>query len=527
MKEKKKELTDHKVKLIVMAILTIIVAIAVPLAIKIISNISFQNQTPIDPPTNPPEETLVPVLSVPENITIDKFTTNHKFEYTVTDLGDYEVSITIQNTNIATLNLDNYIIPAYVGTTNIITEINCEPKITKTTTLYITDAVTDINYEIKDENNQIPNKFFVGNTYTLEICENANMSNPPNLGYLNEYISEFEFVNKNDNVSTYTFKIIKAGEFSFYYNEKYCQKYIELTSYIFPTDINVTFSNITFKNNITNLYLFNNEYLDEANKDGYYHETEFYINLPTNVYDDIDFKVNGSSIIINDNKITAVNEGKSSITFTSSVSGLTKTFEFNVSIVQPTSIRLNSTTYNINDIINLDLALNIPFEFISSISPNYALGELKIETSNNIAYANNQLTLTSTETGLVKIKFNDNVLLTCNINLINNYKVDISLYLNSNNITLENDTLKFILDDSNIILLNCRVMNTLTNIDSDIALTIEIIDTNIITGTTSNNFIEIKNGLITLSALKTGNTKIVFSNTQYDIYYELKIEISE
>ena len=231
--------------------------------------------------------------------------------------------------------------------------------------------------------------------------------------------------------------------------------------------------------------------------------------------------------IINDNKITAVNEGKSSITFTSSVSGLTKTFEFNVSIVQPTSIRLNSTTYNINDIINLDLALNIPFEFISSISPNYALGELKIETSNNIAYANNQLTLTSTETGLVKIKFNDNVLLTCNINLINNYKVDISLYLNSNNITLENDTLKFILDDSNIILLNCRVMNTLTNIDSDISLTIEIMDTNIITGTTSNNFIEIKNGLITLSALKTGNTKIVFSNTQYDIYYELKIEISE
>ena len=530
MKEKKKELSDFKIKLIIMAVFTIAIAIAVPFIVKIVNNIIAQTQSPTDP--TPPDEPPVvppktPTLTVPTSITIDKLTTNHKFEYTVTDLGEYQVSVTILDTSIASLDTNNYIIPSAVGSCIIVTEINCEPKITKTTTLTICDAVTDITYKIIDENNQEPEQLFVGKTYTLEVCENGNINDPPNLGYLAEYISDFTFVNKTDNTSTYIFKIIKAGDFNFYYNGKYCKKYINLTSYIFPTEINVSFSNITIEDNCANLYLFNNTYAQQANADGYFDETIFEVFIADYVYDEIDYEIAGSSILLNDNKITAVKQGKSSIIFTSSVSGISKIFEFNVIIIEPNSITLNSSNYNIGDQAELNLKVNTQSDFIIDFAPIYAYGKLSIDTSDNITILDNKITLTCAETGNAVIKFNDIIILTCIVNYISEYKVDISLGLHTNQISFSNDTLNIVLGDNNIFVLNCKVKNTTTNQYEDINLNVDILDTNIVSGTTSNEYIEIKNGTLTLIALNKGSTKLVFSNDTLNIYYELKIEISE
>lgn len=528
MKEKKKELSDFKIKLIIMAVLTIAIVIAVPFIVKIVNNIIAQNQLPDEPtpPDEPPvEPPKMPTLTVPTSITIDKLTTNHKFEYTVTDLGDYQVTITIQDTSFATLDTNNYIIPSAVGNTNIVTEINCEPKITKTTSLTITDAVTDITYSIKDSDNKVPNNLFVGKTYTLSITENGNLNEPPNLGYLDEYISNFTFINKTYNISTYTFKIIKAGNFNFYYNGKYCQKYINLTSYIFPTDINVSFSNIIFEDNCANLFLFNKTYTQEANLDGYFTETELEITIPDYVYDDISFEIIGNSIALNDNKISAVQVGKSSITFTSSVSGIIKTFEFNVVMIEPNSISLNSSLYNICDITELDLKVNTPTDFIVDFAPIYAYGELTIETSNNVTILDNKITLTSANAGYVIIIFNDITILTCNINFISDYKVDLSIGSHLCDINLTDDTLTVTLCENNYFALNCKVTNTTINQDADIDLYVEILDTTIVCGTISNEYVEIKNDTLTLVGLATGNTKIIFRNDKFNIYYELNIVI--
>ena len=80
----KKELTDFKVRIIVMVVLTILVAIAIPLTVKIVNYINTTNQNGnYQPPNNSddnnddkPSESL-PILSVPESISIDKFTTKN------------------------------------------------------------------------------------------------------------------------------------------------------------------------------------------------------------------------------------------------------------------------------------------------------------------------------------------------------------------------------------------------------------------------------------------------------------------
>ena len=223
----------------------------------------------------------------------------------------------------------------------------------------------------------------------------------------------------------------------------------------------------------------------------------------------------------------AVNTGKSSITFTSNISGISKTFEFIIKTIDPNSVVLNSINYNIGDLVNMNLKLNTLTNFSVSIFPCYAYGEIIYESSNNITIANNSILLKSPNNESVYINFNNKTILTCNINFISSFKVEISLGLHENNISLSGDNLLIKLCDQNIFVLICNVFNTTTNQIENVDLNIKILDTNIISGTTSTDYVEIKNGSLTLIALKNGTTKIIFSNNEYNINYELIIEISE
>lgn len=525
----RKELNGFQIKIIILVVLTIIVAVAIPLTIKIINNINASynqdNNPPADDDGSNNDTPATPSLTVPESIIIDKLTTTEKFEYTVYDLGSYQVLISIENPLIASINSENCIIPNSVGSTNIITTINCEPAITKTTSLTIIDAVTEISHNVTNSDGSTCNTLFVGKTYNLIITENALVSNSPTIGYLDEYVTNFTLVSKQENVLTYSFKIIKQGDFSFYYNGKYCKEYINLKSYNMPTDINVNFSNVTLVDNTITLYLYKSSQENLANNDGYFKECEFSIIIPETTYDNVTFECFGNSIYITNNKkITAHAVGQSSITFYSSVSNISKTYYINVEEVPLLGIKLNNTQYQIGDTVNLAYSPDIAYAFEYSLLPSYALGDITVVTSLNLTFDNYTLTLTNNSSATAKIKFNNQVILTCNISPMPSYEIKLNVIQSSCTATLLENTLNITLGTQNFLILECLIFNTTTNesvTNKTIAVTIN--NTNIINSTSAPA--EVKNGKISLNALSVGSTTITFECAELNVRYSLTVVV--
>ena len=528
----KKELTDFKVRIIVMVVLTILVAIAIPLTVKIVNYINTTNQNGnYQPPNNSddnnddkPSESL-PILSVPESISIDKFTTNQKFEYNVTNLGNYQVTITIENLLVAELDSNNYIIPYKVGSTNIISTINCEPQISKTTTLTIADAVTDFSYCFYDSQQNVANNLFVGRSYTLKITENAIVDSLPNIEYENDYINNFELVSKQDNVYTYSFTTLKTGEIRFCYNSKYCQKEITLTSYNLISEIEVAFSNNVLINDSINLYLFKEQFAEQANADGYFSLCEYAVIIEPDYYNDISISVTGTSIVVNDNTISAIDSGISQITFASKSANISKTFIVNVKNILPTHICINNEIYDIDNEVDLTCEANTEHDFCVTFLPVYTNFTPTIQTSSNVIISNNKLTITSFDDGKVYINCQDELLFTCNIIVPHEYYISVSLNSSTCESSLDNNLLIIKLSEQNFVVLECAIYDKTTNkILENSNLKITIDDTTIINGT--NNIIELKNNLLTLAALQSGSTQIMFDNEELKITYSLTIIIT-
>ena len=125
-----------------------------------------------DDNNNGSEEIPTPTLTIPTNITLDLLQTNFAFEYSVTNLADFVVSISIDDTSIATIDSNNVITPLKVGETKIITSINTNPTIAKETTLKINDCVQNVNFTITNKDGSVPNIFFTGTSYILKLEQN-------------------------------------------------------------------------------------------------------------------------------------------------------------------------------------------------------------------------------------------------------------------------------------------------------------------------------------------------------------------
>lgn len=522
-KEKK---SDMKLKYIFIAIMTCIISFAVPFAVKIIQNInasnSFESEENNDDKDEDKEQ-IIPVLNVPESVEIDKFETDVDFEYSVKYLGNYSISIEVQDRAIATIS-DEKITPLQVGETNIITTINCNPKIEKYTSLTVLDAVTNIEYKIKNAENKIPEILFVNTTYFLEIEENAINKNTPNINYQNENILQFNFIEKQNNISRFSFEIAKFGEFNFQYINKYCNKNINLFAYNFPQEINVNFSENIYKNGKYYLYLFNEKYLSDANLDNIFNKISYEILVDNSTYDDIYYEISGDAISIENNQIFAEKIGTSSITFTSKISNISQTFTFIVQKIIPDYLTINSQKYCINSNNNLQLKINEEYDFDMQISPKYFYGELSLEHTKNIQYLDKKILLLDNNPGTITIKINDEIFCTIAISYLPEYTFQITLEQSTGTATITENQIDISLSTSNFLVLKCLIIDTTTSKNISIPISITIADQTIITST--NGILELKNNYLTLKAQAKGTTKILFSNPDYDIFYELIVNVS-
>ncbi|MBE7074998.1 MAG: hypothetical protein E7376_03370 [Clostridiales bacterium] len=497
--------------------LTFAIVIAVVFFIITDINKRIKENTPIVPPTN----IVTPTLTVPNSITIDKLET-FKFEYTVENLGNFIVSLKVENSNIASINKDGYIIPNSVGTTNLITEINCSPKITKTTTLIILDAVTDISYNIKNIDNTLADILYVNNNYILEIDENASVNNCPTIIYDDEFVSNVNKLDSTSNTLKYQFTILNPGEFVFKYTSKYVSKTINLCAYVYPNTFEVEFLNISFNNNVGNLYLFDSNYTNEANLDGFFNNCSFSLTTIENSNENITIAIDGDCVNVNNNTITAIKEGSALITFTSQISKISKSFQINVIECTPNKIRYNNNEYNFGTTINVNYEINTEYDFIIEYLPIYSLSNFILETSGSAIIVDNNSVKITGNSGCVYLKINNEIVFTLNISKLPSYKISVTLNQSESETTFQDNIFTIVYVTDCYFSLLCEIYNTDTNTKhSEQNLIAQIDNTNIVCA--SSGSLEVKNGILSLKANSTGTTTLILSNEELNINLTITI----
>ena len=460
-----------------------------------------------------------PILNVPNLISLDKLET-YKFTYSTKYADDYDINVTVEDENIIQLDKNYNIIPNSVGITYIKVEINCNPKISKTTIVSVDDAVTDITYKFLDSDNLATNNFYVGETYYLEITENVNINLLPNIVFKSTHVSNFSFVSKHQNILLYQFKIIKNGNFSFEYSPKHSEytKYINICSYVYPYNFDVLFSNVNLQNNEINLYLFNNEYKSEANNAGFFNSFSFETKIIEGSNDVINYSISNDCVSLNNNSVTANKEGSSVLYFESLISNVKKEYVINVIKINPSFIIFNNNNYSIGETITFDLDTNIESNFNLELFPIYSFNQINITTSNGINISNNKIIRTNSSEQTIEIYNSNTLLLKIIIPEIKTYSIKICL--NNSSTEIKDNSIKF---NSDFLMLYCEIIDNKTNTSINNQLFISINDETILQTSTGSN--KVTNGYITFEILKSGKTEITIFNKTLNVSKRLIIEI--
>lgn len=507
-------------------VLLVVVAIVGVIAVGyIFSEINSTNTVVVEEGSTPVEpkkdEVVIPTLTVPDSISVDKNQTAN-LEVFVTNLGEYIVTVSVQNTQIASIvkEGERYVIhPKTCGTTEIFTEINTNPVLKKSTTLNILDVVSDIDYSITTISGNSPEFFYVGNEYLLKITENAIVSTLPQMS-TSDNISNFEYVSKVGNIVTYKFKISNFGAFSFQYSSKYFSKTISENAYVYPDDYAVNFSNSNSGENI-NLYIFNNEFLDQASADNIFSSTTFTISTLPNSNDNISYSLSGDCVKIVNNSIIAQFTGTATLTFKSEISLTTKQYTVTVEKVLPTSVYLNNQSYNTGSQISLSLKPNTQAPFNLSLLPSYYYGNLSIDTT-NVSIENSTITFLSNTEGSVTITLDNSPILLITIIPQIDYTIKISTPYNSN-LFISNNTLNCQLSEQYLIL-QCEIFYGNTKFSTQ-DLTFTISNQTILQNTDTSN--KVKNNFVTLELLRLGTTIISFTSQSLPISLTLTISVCQ
>lgn len=464
-----------------------------------------------------------PTLVVSENITIDKLEFNTSVAYVVTDIGNYNVTVYVEDTSIAEVDDNLKIIPKKVGSTRIVTEINTNPKIQKFTNLTINDVVESINYKFLNTDSNETNTFYVGEFYYLQITENVNVDMSSVLNYSNDQI-ECEFVEKTENVLIYKFKPKVYGNITFDYVNKYCIEQIDITAYNKPTDFAVNF-NLPSENNTINLYLYNVEYNLQANLDGCFNTCTFNITLQENVIDNVNVTFSGGNFALNGNVITASCEGSGEIKFKSEISGVEKVHNIIVTKITPNELVVNNENLSLNTTITKTIKINTEYDLEIKVNPIYYLGTINIQCKEGITLIDDKVILTSDTASLV-INYDGDEILTINFNKEIEYTISASLEnvynctANKNEDTIvvdniEQDSfiyLQFVIKDENK--QNFENQEFLISIDDKAIV-------NTTNGKESTN-----NGYLPLAVLKSGTAKVTVTHTLTNVSKTIIIKVN-
>lgn len=519
-----KDGNKKKLYIILSIVLIALLAVGTFFTIKIINNINTVNPSNPSNVNNNDDENddssdgdfkdTFPILDTESNISIDKMS-SHKFNYLVTNLGEYSLKICIEDESIASIDNNLNITPKKIGSTRIVASINCTPQIIKYTTLTILDVVTDVSFSILNQDDTPANTIYVYNTYYLKITRNAKTNESYQIGYDDTYIEDLSLISKTENYIKYSFKVINYGEFNFKYISKYCNKNSQnIKAYIYPNNFEVSF-NLPLIDNSINLYLFNNKYTKEANNDGIYNVALFNISTISNSNDNIQININNDCVILNNNQILANREGVSTITFVSTISNISKSYSINVSKVLPTAIMFNGEEKDIhgNSIINLEL--NTENDFNISIIPAYYYGDYAIEKDDGLIIENGKIILTESEDKNILIKYDNSTILNIIVKYCSDLKISKDIYYCSTKYTFENDTLTVAFEKDLEIHIYIEILgqNNTPNKDQTLLFNIESTDIAIPT----NNSYTSKNNLIKLSVLNVGKTTINIYNNDLKI----------
>lgn len=460
--------------------------------------------TPSTPPDSPPN--LEPILTTPESISL--FVKETKtFEYSVTNLEDYTLTITISDQSVATINQDNKIVPNKVGTCKIITTINTTPNITKETTLTILDCVYEVDFVITDTNQNFLERLYTNTEYLLNINQNTLPSENPEISHTN--LSEFTLLNISNNSYIFKFKIASPGTFSIRYVGPFIEKIESHVAYELPTNYLVNFSN-SFDNQSINLYLYNTQFKSEANADNIYNCTSFDI-IKESEFDDVKIENYDKNIIsINENKITALSEGSCTITFTSNLSKVQKTYTIFVSKVTPSSITINDQNKSLYFSESIELNVNESYPFTVILNPIYAAHNLSFDyNSEFINFSNNQMTLVSNTTATISVLYNSNIIYSLTIMPASQISLEINLTNTTTTANFSDNTLTATLKENCFVQLTCLAyINNVLNSSQEFE--IEIYNNKII----KHSDFEIYNGIINLEILAVGETRIDIINTK-------------
>lgn len=514
----------RKVVIILSIILAVLVVVGGIFVTIVVTNMSSPPSPDLgDGGEDLPEvPAVLPTLTVPESVSIDKFETAF-FTYTIENIGDYVISVEIEDTTIASIS-NLTITPKNVGTTRIITSINTEPKIEKYTTLEIKDVVTDISYEICNLDNSSATNFYVGNEYLLIVTENAKVNNTPTIKYDDTYIENISLLQKQENILTYKFKIKSVGEFNFEYISKYCSKSTgNIVAYVYPDNFDVEISGIAPINGVINLYLFNNEYKDIANSDNYFNSFSYNITTIPNSNDNVNVYASDNSITVENGVVTANNSGTCTLTFESSVSKVKKEYIINVQEIALKSINFNDEECSLNSNKSLTYEKNIAQNFKISIEPIYAYGSLAIIKNDNVSISNDKISINSEDIQNIAVNFNNSQIFSIQYSLKPKHQISASVAYCSTNYAFNNNNLSIEYEKDAEVYLLIKLLDENGALITSQPLYFEILNENIAKSTNNSN--KVTNNYAKLFILSTGTTTIKLYNQDQSITLSIIVSV--
>ena len=347
------------------------------------------------------------------------------FSYNIQSNVEYTIKIEINNDVISIKN--RYIYVNKVGNSEISIIVTTEKKeYTKKIIVEVVHQEIQANFSIFDKNNNEVKNLFVGEKYTLKITTNVDL--PQFVLNYSENI-QIEEIDKY----LFNFTVVKYGKIEF--NLQCLNENFEYSVICYEYISNF---DLQFDHNTDKLYIFNQEYLEQANLDSKYSQIIFSVQPNENTQNNYEISLQGDSVELVDNKLIAKHKGTSTLVIQSlddKKFTYTKTIEVEEVLITELQFSQNQITMNIGETSNLTY----------TFSPIYALTQLEISCDNNLTYSNG--IITPKKSGKYSIKILDkltNIFSICEVEVkeISNIQVIFSsAFLTDYNATFENDIL--------------------------------------------------------------------------------------
>ena len=254
------------------------------------------------------EPTFKPMLRIEKikDIQIHNDDEPYTIDIKVTCNEDYTITTSANNDNIV-VNY-NIVTPIKVGKSVVQIKVKSSSnEVIQNVNIEVLPSEITANFSIL-KNDTTPTHLFVGEDYILQLDLSKKSIYNFDIFY-SENIENFQLIKKENTKIKCKFKIKNNGEIKFDFKYKDYTKSFKNTAFDYVSNINITFSR-EIKNNIINLFLFNNNYTNLATDNDIFNEIEYTITNQENFVNNYSTSVENSSIAqVLNNKISAQNEG--------------------------------------------------------------------------------------------------------------------------------------------------------------------------------------------------------------------------